>query len=124
MNGKLMFVPDTHVMVPRKPTVEMIDAGYIKASEQLPRRAHPIGGTYRAMIKAATQLTTPPVLRWEKDLTRGYIWELWFYDAVIAVAHNQGWDSMYAGSSMIKNNPEHARRAAEAALGLPIVEEV
>ena len=106
MTGKLMFVPDTHVVVPKEFIESYVNRSAIE------------------VLNASPQLTTPPVLRWEKDLTRGYIWELWFYDAVIAVAHNQGWDSMYAGSSMIKNNPEHARRAAEAALGLPIVEEV
>lgn len=108
MTGKLMFVPDVDTL---SNIIRSIDGNHSLGA----------GALAEAIIAA---IDTPPVLRWEEDSEREDIWELLLYGVVIATAHNNGWDAMYAGSSRIKKNPEQARRAAEKALGLPIVEEV
>ena len=115
MTGKLRFVPDTHVVVPKEPADEywlacdynMID----KADEN-----------YELVIKTAPQLTTPPVLRWEGG-------KLMIGNMVLhTVRGNQtsGYGSYTMFYTLMSVHPteQEARRAAEAALGLPKVDEV
>jgi hypothetical protein len=115
-----MFVPDTHAVVPKEPT----DAYWLACPYSMIGMADE---NYELVIKTAPQLTTPPVLRWEKnhDDASGLL----VGNKVIAVSArgiNGRWANLISGTgpSKIFDTEQEARRAAEAALGLPIVEDV
>lgn len=147
MTGKLMFVPDTHVVVPREIVNNLLS--YVHAKECLHEDTYRGGAiwticrscgrkwadddggfeeyaTPKAISNmeealAAPPLTTPPVLRWDGC-------HLEMNGNIIAVLHcwsDGKWTyELWRSESFNFDTEEQARRAAEKALGLPIVEEV
>lgn len=120
-----MFVHDTHVVVPREPTEEMKQAAY-RLEDTFLEGTWPTASEYwEALTKAAPQLTTPPVLRWEDDVLKLFEAELAHVFPVYGV-----WQpSLLARKTLehplfAEGTKDEARRAAEKALGLPEIEEV
>lgn len=125
MTGKLIFVPDTHVVVPKEPTDKMIDAarntpivltGYDDDDAPEDYKA-----VYKSTIAAAPQLTTPPVLRWEGgELMFGN----WCIAYLLRIKGKWKFERGIFLQYVDYDTEQEARRAAEKSLGLPIVEEV
>lgn len=150
MTGKLMFVPDDWVVVPREPINNLLS--YVHSKECLHEDTYRGGAiwticrscgrkwadddggfeeytTPKAISDveealAAPQLTTPPVLRWEgNNLMCGN-------EPIAYVDHGVNFGSVVFntirrdGFKTIDGGLDEARRAAEKALGLPETEEV
>lgn len=122
MTGKLMFVPDTHVVVPREPTDEMVNASWMcqgVTSFDSDGIQKAISIAWHAMVKKAPQLTTPPVLRWEGGKLKVFGIEL------ATVLYIGGGEYEISISPVVYESLYEARRAAEKALGILFeVEEV
>lgn len=117
MTSKLMFVPDTHVVVPKQPDGHMTDAAFFTRNEGFEYQ-------YQAIIEASPQLTTPPVLRWEgADEMMSCLYVGNKLIATVQRCIDGRWENFMIEFESYKSENE-ARRAAEKALGLDECPEV
>lgn len=108
---KLAIIPEWWKVVPEEPTGEQVRIGM---------DLHFTVNKYMDMVRAAPQLDTPPVLRWEDGL-------LIFFGAPIAnvfEVHGVWQPILFARPHLdhplfAEATEQEARRAAEKALGLP-----
>jgi len=112
---KLVVVPEGCVVVPEEPSDEIIQGfwGDITCGEDERVVA---AAAWKTAIKAALQLDTPPVLRWERSSLMLYTRQLLY----VFKTTNGSWAYFLGGIvGGYVDTKQEARRAAEKALGFP-----